>query len=163
MLWNDLIGNRVLLAALIAWFVAQTSKLIIYIIKTKSFDRERIYGAGGMPSSHSCLVCSLTVSTAMVEGLRSTFFALAVIFAFVTIYDALGVRRQAGLHAKTLNKYMRVTRQLQDHVQLRDESDEELCEELDDAELKEFIGHSPLEVMVGSLLGIVIAIIVCIW
>lgn len=158
-----LFENRVLLSALLGWFVAQTAKVIIHMIKTKKFDPERLNGAGGMPSSHSCMVTALTISCAMVEeaGVQSPIFAIALIFAFVTLYDAMGVRWQAGLHARALNKYMREVQELKEDV---DAIDGQLDDDYDDDEpedLKEFIGHKPLEVLVGVMLGIVIAMIVC--
>ncbi len=155
---TDLFGNRVLISILFGWLTAQILKVIISIIKTRLFDSERIYGAGGMPSSHSCMVSALVISIGMTEGIRSAVFALAVAFAFVTIYDSMGVRRQAGLHAKLLNKYIRVTQTLQDHEEELQEPSEEWNEPVD---LKEFIGHNPLEVLVGVLLGIITAIFVC--
>lgn len=155
----DVFGNRVLISIFFGWLIAQGLKVIISVIKTRSFDSERVYGAGGMPSSHSCMVSALAVSIGMTEGVRSAVFALAVAFAFVTIYDAMGVRRQAGLHAKLLNKYIRVTQALQDQEGETQEAAEEWDEPVD---LKEFIGHNPLEVLVGVLLGIMTAIFVCI-
>ena len=130
------------------------------MIQTKTFDPERLHGAGGMPSSHSCMVTALTISTAMTEGVHSTMFALAMVFAFVTLYDAMGVRWQAGLHAKMLNKFMRDTQELKEIEDLRDGVRDEDPEEIED--LKEFIGHRPMEVLVGVLMGIMIAILVCI-
>ena len=149
----ELLHNRVLLSALLGWFVAQTTKVIISVIKTKKFDAERLNGAGGMPSSHSCMVTALTVAIAMMEGADSAAFALAVVFTFVTLYDAMGVRWQAGLHARLLNKYMK---------NLIGGKDIEGDEESDvPGDLKEYLGHKPLEVLVGVLLGILIAMIVC--
>lgn len=155
----DLLMNPVLLSAILGWMVAQTSKVIISIIKTKSFDPERLHGAGGMPSSHSCMVTAMTVATAMTAGVDSPIFAIAVIFSFVTLYDAMGVRWQAGLHAKTLNKVMRQTQKLWEIEDMRDGKQDEESEEIQD--LKEFIGHRPMEVLVGVLIGIVIAVSVC--
>lgn len=154
-----LFENRVLLAALLGWLVAQTAKVIISVIKTKKFDAERLSGAGGMPSSHSCMVTALTISAAMIEGVNSTVFALAVVFAFVTLYDAMGVRWQAGLHARVLNRVMRETQELKEAEDLRDGVRDDEYEEPES--LKEFIGHRPMEVLVGVLLGIVIAMFVC--
>ncbi len=150
----DLLHNRVLIAALLGWFVAQGAKVVISIIKTKKFDPERLNGAGGMPSSHSCMVTALTVSIGMTAGMASPEFALAVIFTFVTLYDAMGVRWQAGLHARLLNKYMRelfLIKKPQDEEEITDEP----------ADLKEYLGHRPIEVLVGVLLGILIAMTVC--
>ncbi len=155
--WSELLQNRVLMSAFLGWLTAQVVKVILSIVKNRSFSVERLYGGGGMPSSHSCMVSALAVSTAMVEGINSTLFALTVAFAFVTIYDAMGVRRQAGIHAKVLNKYAALLEQ-------EDLLDENELEELEgQSTLKELIGHTPMEVMVGAMLGILIAIVVCIF
>lgn len=154
-----LFENSVLLSAILGWFVAQTLKVIIHIIKTKSFDPERLHGAGGMPSSHSCMVTAMTIATAMTDGVNSTMFAITMVFSFVTLYDAMGVRWQAGLHAKVLNRVKRETKELKEIEDMRDGVKDEEYEEIED--LKEFIGHRPMEVLVGVLLGIMIAMFVC--
>ncbi len=156
-----LLENPVLLSAILGWFVAQTAKVIIHMIKTKSFDPERLHGAGGMPSSHSCMVTAMTIATAMTDGVNSTMFAVAMVFSFVTLYDAMGVRWQAGLHAKMLNKVMRDTQELKENEDMRDGVRDNEPEEIKD--LKEFIGHRPMEVLVGVLLGIMIAMAVCLF
>lgn len=148
-----LLQNEVFIAGVLGWFIAQSAKVVITSIKTKSFASERINGSGGMPSSHSCMVTAMTIATAMEEGVDSTFFAIALIFAFVTLHDAMGVRWQAGLHARLLNKYMR-------ELQLDDDDDDE-DDDSNNGDLKEFLGHRPIEVLVGVLLGILIAIAVC--
>ena len=158
---NALFDNPVLLSAILGWFVAQTAKVVIHMIQTRSFDPERLHGAGGMPSSHSCMVTAMTIATAMTNGVNSTMFALAMVFSFVTLYDAMGVRWQAGLHAKMLNKVMRDTQELKEIEDLRDGVKDEETEEIKD--LKEFIGHRPMEVLVGVLLGIMIAMVVCLF
>lgn len=156
-----LFENPVLLSAILGWFVAQTAKVIIHMIKTRSFDPERLHGAGGMPSSHSCMVTAMTIATAMTDGVDSTMFAIAMVFSFVTLYDAMGVRWQAGLHAKMLNMLMRDTQELKEIEDMRDGIKDEETEEIKD--LKEFIGHRPMEVLVGVLLGIMIAMAVCLF
>ncbi|MBQ3069473.1 MAG: divergent PAP2 family protein [Clostridia bacterium] len=148
----SLLCNEVFIAGVLGWFIAQSAKVVITSIKTKSFASERINGSGGMPSSHSCMVTAMTIATAMEEGVDSTFFAIAMIFAFVTLHDAMGVRWQAGLHARLLNKYMR---------EWQEQNDLEEDEDDTPGDLKEFLGHRPIEVLVGVLLGILIAIAVC--
>ena len=103
---EDFFRNRVLFAAGLAWLLAQVFKVLITLIISKKFTPERLWGAGGMPSAHSAMVCALTVSIARFNGVNSAVFALAVMFAFVTMYDAMGVRREAGEHARLLNKYL---------------------------------------------------------
>ena len=92
--------NVILLIALISWGTAQIIKTIIHFIKTKSFKAERLTGAGGMPSAHSATVCATAITTCRVCGICSPEFALAMILAMVVMYDAMGVRRSAGLQAR---------------------------------------------------------------
>ena len=158
---EQLFANRVLLAGILGWFVAQLLKVVIDWLVNGKFNIERISGAGGMPSSHSCMVTAMTVAVAMVEGVDSTLFAMALLIAFITLYDAMGVRWQAGLHARVLNKTVRDVEELKES---QNENDEESPEEEDEHApkgLKEFIGHKPMEVLVGVMLGIVVAILVC--
>ena len=98
--------NKVLFAAILGWFLAQVLKLILTSIATRRLKLERLWGAGGMPSAHSAMVCAMTIAAARFYSINSPAFALAVVFAFVTMYDAMGVRREAGLHARLLNKYL---------------------------------------------------------
>ncbi len=147
--------NDVLSIAIISWFAAQVAKTILYWIKTKRPVLERLTGAGGMPSCHSATVCALTIAVSRVDGIASTEFALALILAMVVMYDAMGVRRAAGLHAKELNRIRKI---LEEHY--GDEADEDEGEngEIEKTkDLKEFLGHTPFEVLGGALLGILIA------
>lgn len=147
-------NNNVLAIVVISWFVAQTLKAILHWMKTKKFSAERLTGAGGMPSCHSATVCSLTIAISRTDGVQSSLFALSIVLAFVVMYDAMGVRRAAGLHAKELNRLKKVL----------DEYDGEVDGKLgefdidseDRKQLKEFLGHTPLEVLGGALLGILI-------
>ena len=153
---EDFFQNRVLFAATLAWLLAQVSKVVLTFILSKKFKPERLWGAGGMPSAHSAMVCALTVSMARFYTINSPVFALAVMFAFVTMYDAMGVRREAGEHAKLLNKYLN-----QLETQNADINGDGVPDrEVDEIDLKEFIGHTPLEVLGGVLLGILVGIII---
>ncbi len=154
--------NVVLIAAVAGWLMAQLIKSLIYSIKNKKFRAERIVGAGGMPSSHSAMVCSLAITTCRVCGITSTEFALAMALALVVMYDACGVRREAGQHAREINHLRKVVDRLDDETveKINDELDQEMDsaeEDPDgDKELKELLGHTPLQVMCGALLGIII-------
>lgn len=152
--------NVVFLVSLISWAAAQLIKAIIYAVKYKTFNPERLFGSGGMPSSHSATVCSMVITVYRMSGINSAVFGLAIVFAIVTMYDAMGVRRAAGLHAKQINRLRHIV----------DEIDEEMLDNIDEKvdesddpdetkELKEFLGHTPLEVIFGALLGIVIGIV----
>lgn len=137
-------GNRIADVVFIAWFIAQFYKVLSCAILEKSFDVRRLWGTGGMPSSHSSTVTSLAASVAIVEGAKSTLFAVALIFAGVVMYDAAGIRRAAGKQAGVLNKIVeKLTHKIE--------------EKIHDENLKELLGHTPFEVLIGAILGIVVA------
>ena len=191
---DELFSNYVLNASLAAWFIAQLIKTIITLVFTKKLVLERMVGAGGMPSAHSATVCALTVSMSRATGISSPEFALAVLFATVVMYDAMGVRRAAGEHAKVINAMLddwddqieEITDKIKNKNKDKDKDldNKEKIEkkeqtsrythkdtykhvnikekdiDLDNVELKEYLGHTPLEVFAGALLGIVVALIV---
>lgn len=132
--------SPVLLIGIAAWAVAQGLKLMIATAVYRKFDIVYLTTGGGMPSSHSALVCSTAVSCGVSAGFDSPVFAVAVVVAFIVMYDAAHVRRETGEQAKVLNYILR--------------NWEELKPEEFDAELKELIGHTPLQVAVGAVLGI---------
>lgn len=153
-------ANPILTVGVISWISAQILKTIHYAVKFKTFNPERITGAGGMPSSHSSLVVSVAIYTLRYEGLGSPAFAFAMILAGVVIYDAMSVRYNAGLHAKELNRLRRVIDEMDDEIsQLSGAEDEDISELAEQKDFKEFLGHTPLEVLAGSLLGILIAMV----
>lgn len=139
---NELLHNSILWTSLLAWFIAQSLKVILVIIFYKKIDLRRFVGSGGMPSSHSALVVSLATSIGFKVGFDSPIFALALTFALVVMYDAAGVRRAAGKQAAVLNE---ILEQLQARKGINEEK------------LKELIGHTPVEVIAGALLGIIIS------
>lgn len=139
----ELAQNRVLWTAMLCWLSAQVIKVILYAVRNRCFSFERLVGAGGMPSSHSATVCGLTVAVGRSCGLDSPMFAIAMIVAAVVMYDATGVRRAAGEQAKVLNRLILE----QDWSQAQ-------------KNLKEFLGHTPLEVLAGAILGIALAFLV---
>ncbi|QXM06028.1 divergent PAP2 family protein [Crassaminicella indica] len=137
--------NEVLYATLLSWFIAQTLKVIITLIKEKRVNLYRFVGSGGMPSSHSSLVMSLSTAIGLKHGWDSTFYALSLAFALIVMYDASGVRRAVGKQAIILNKII---------------EDRQKHKPIGEKRLKELIGHTPVEVLVGAILGIFIANIV---
>ena len=153
-----LLANPILTVGVISWLAAQILKTIHYAVKYRTFEPERITGAGGMPSSHSALVVSVAIYTLRSQGFSSPAFALSMILAGVVIYDAMSVRYNAGLHAKELNRLRKVIDEMDDEIsQLSGEEDEPASELTERRDFKEFLGHTPLEVLAGSLLGIIIA------
>jgi len=141
---NLLLQNQLLMSAIVGWLIAQLLKTFIHMYFTKSFVAERLVGSGGMPSAHSSTVCALSTAAAIQFGLDSFQFAICAIFAIVVMYDALGVRRETGIQAKVINEMM----------ELFNNMDQELST---DERLKELVGHTPLQVLMGAILGIVIA------
>ncbi|MFO7637014.1 MAG: divergent PAP2 family protein [Clostridia bacterium] len=126
----------------IAWVTAQFIKFAIHLFKTRRIDFTKFTGSGGMPSSHTALTVCLATLIGFSEGLRSPLFGLALIFALVVMYDAAGVRRASGKQAKVLNRML-----------YHQKGDDYHLEEV----LKELIGHTPVEVITGAALGILIA------
>ena len=149
--------NYVLTAAVVSWCAAQIIKTLLHFIQTKTFSPERLLGAGGMPSSHSALVCSATVAMCRKCGVGSPEFAMSFLFALVVMYDAMGVRRSAGLHAKEINRLNRIF--VVKGIASDSENDKQ-TESKRKKEFKEYLGHTPFEVLGGALLGILISMII---
>ncbi len=143
-MFNQLINNKFLIIPFALWFAIQTFKVIVDLVKNKRLNVKRIMGAGGMPSSHSAVVTSLATLIGKEEGLDSPIFALSVIFAFVVMYDAAGVRRAAGKQASLLNKIIETPGLTGVQVSER---------------LVEVLGHTPFQVFVGALIGIIAGLI----
>lgn len=141
----DILSNNILQTALISWAVAQLIKAIIALIKYRRFDFTRLFGSGGMPSSHSAFTVSLAVAVGLNTGFNSVEFAITAAFAIVVMYDATGVRRSAGEQAKILNRIV--------------ESLGQKNISQTGKRLKELLGHTPLEVFAGAILGIIIGIV----
>lgn len=138
----DLLDNRALIAGLLAWALAQGIKLPIHYARAREWDWSLLFLAGGMPSSHSALVTAVAHGIGLTAGFDSAAFALSAALAMIVIYDATGIRRQAGLHAEMLNALFKDL--LEGHP-LRGE------------QLREVLGHSPAEALAGMLLGLTIS------
>ena len=143
---QDLLENRILIAALAGWAITQAIKAILYTIVNREFKLERLVGSGGMPSSHAATVCAMSAAVVKHFGLASFEFAIAFILTSVVLHDARGVRQEAGKQAVTITAII-------DHL-----IKEGKIIELPEWELKELIGHTPLQVLVGSLMGIGIGV-----
>ena len=146
--FSELFSNELFVSAAIAWFVAQLLKTIIHTLVTKDFSIERMYGSGGMPSSHSSTVTALATTAYLIYGAASSEFAISAILAIIVMYDARGVRRETGIQAKVLNDLIELLKDVHNELMSMDDK------------LKEFVGHTPLQVIAGALLGIAISCIV---
>ncbi|MBU3958287.1 MAG: divergent PAP2 family protein [Candidatus Omnitrophica bacterium] len=144
-IFNQIIKNKVFMTTLFAWAVAQTIKVSIGVIREKRFDFRWFIGTGGMPSSHATGASCLTTAIGLEYGFNSIYFALAASFAIIVMFDAQGVRRAAGKQAHILNKVM---------------EDIYWQGRIQENRLRELIGHTPVEVIVGFLLGIIIALLI---
>jgi len=138
--------NKIIIIAFIAWILNQSLKMIIFYITEKKWDIRRFTGAGGMPSTHSALSVCVATTIGLKEGWESPLFALAIVISFIIMADAAGVRREAGEQAKVLNK---IILEFFEEIKLKDKR------------LKELVGHTPFEVIVGAFMGIVMAWILC--
>ena len=143
----DLFSNRILMTAVTAWFIAQVLKTCIHIFLTKELVLERLIGSGGMPSSHSATVCALAASCCYVYGPGSFEFAVTLIMAIIVMHDAMGVRRETGIQARLLNEMMKIFEEMGKGKAFTVDT------------LKEFVGHTPLQVLMGAILGILVAVI----
>ena len=138
--------NEILTVSLLSWFVAQVLKTIINFVLLGRFQLERMWGDGGMPSAHSATVTAMVIATARSEGIHSAIFAVAAVVAIITMHDAMGVRRETGEQAKVLNKM------LEQWIEVPEKNNPFL----QNMHLKEMVGHTPLQVMAGFALGILV-------
>lgn len=140
----EVVTNKIFQTTMLAWLTAQGIKIITALALTKRFNFKLLLGTGGMPSAHAAGVSALAISVGKVAGFASPLCIATLIFAFITMFDAQGVRRAAGAQAATLNKMME---EIYFNKGIRQER------------LKELLGHTPVEVFAGALLGITLAFI----
>ena len=145
----DAFTNAAILVPVIAWITAQVLKTVIYSVMYRKFSWHRMFGDGGMPSAHSATVSSLAIIVGDMCGFNSPIFGFAVMFAVVVMHDAVGVRRETGKQAVTILTIADVINNYLDEHDLN----------LKTEKLKVLVGHTPLQVVLGSVLGVVIAII----
>jgi len=139
---RTLFSNPYFSSSFWAWFIAQTLKVILTLVKERKLDLYRFVGSGGMPSSHSAMVMGLSTAIGLKMGWDSLEYALALIFSLITMYDASGVRRAVGKQAIILNQMIK---------------DKQQNKQIEERQLKELVGHTPIEVIAGAILGIAIA------
>ena len=144
--WNGLIHNELLMSALTSWFVAQVLKTLIHLWVNKKLVLERLVGSGGMPSSHSATVCALATSAGIRYGATSPAFAISAVLAVIVMYDARGVRRETGKQAVVINEMIELFEKMNGEAPVEEK-------------LKEFIGHSPLQVTMGAILGVIVGVV----
>ncbi len=139
---NHSLGNLILALSVMAWAIAQILKVVVVLVRKHRLDFRNILSSGGMPSSHSAFVCACAAATGNLYGWSSALFAVAAVVAIVVMYDASHVRKAAGEQAKILNYMM--------------EHWTEMKPELFGKELKELLGHTPIQVFAGAVLGVAV-------
>lgn len=142
----SIIHNFPLVAALLAIILAQVIKVPLFLLTHRAWNPQIAFSTGGMPSSHSAAVCSLTTAIAWDTGVSSTGFAIGVVVSAITMFDAAGIRRHAGIHASFINRLMSVVR-----------ANEQEGNNHNHQALKEMLGHRPIEVIAGAVFGVVIS------
>jgi uncharacterized protein len=145
-LLHALFANRPLMSAALAWLIAQLLKTLIFAYLEKQVNWRRMVETGGLPSAHSALVVGLAAGVGLHDGCNSTLFAICLVYSLVVMYDAIGIRREAGKHADLLNELLMIS-VIKDLYKQREK-------------LKELLGHTPVEVFAGALLGILTALVV---
>ena len=140
-MFSDIFRNHLLMNALLAWATAQILKFFIYLAVNRTIDWKRLTGDGGMPSGHSATVTALEVTSGLEYSCASPAFAVCVVLAIIVMHDAMGVRREAGRHAKAINELLETLSSQQEP----------------DVKLKEFLGHTPMQVCCGAVLGFAVA------
>ena len=142
---TDVFQNSIFVSAALGWLIAQVLKTLIHFIINKKFLMERMVGSGGMPSSHSSTVCAMAAAAGMEYGGGSFEFAVTVMLAIIVMYDAMGVRRETGKQGRGLNEMLEIFLNMGNEIS-------------PEAKLKELVGHTPLQVLMGAILGIIIAV-----
>ena len=136
---SEFVGNQVLIISASTWGITQFLKVLVILVHERRLAWNYFFTSGGMPSAHSATVCALCTSIAMTVGIDSIFFSIAAVLAVIVMYDAAGIRQSVGQQSVIINRIVRTQKVEVEH------------------DLREFIGHTPLQVVVGALLGILIA------
>lgn len=144
----DFVLNPCVTVPLVAWLLAQITKTVINFCVTKEFRAERLWGDGGMPSCHSAIVSALVMTIGFIEGFGSSVFAVSFILACIVMHDATGVRRETGKQAVTIKRL----------AELANDAIVDPDERIRTEKLKELVGHTPLQVIVGGIFGALVAI-----
>lgn len=140
--FEGMLANQIFACAFVSWFIAQALKVILTLLKDRRFDIQRMFGSGGMPSSHTSSVMGLSTAVGLTHGWETSLYAVSLMFSLIVMYDASGVRRSVGKQATLLNN---IIEDLYKHHHVEQER------------LIELVGHTPIEVLAGAVLGIVVA------
>lgn len=154
--WNELLTNRVLIAGISGWATAQVLKAILYTILNREFSLERLFGDGGMPSGHSATVSAMAMMSLLHYGVGSFEFAVTAMLAIIVMHDAMGVRLETGKQAEVINELRGLLEEIIDDFHTEETLDKKFQKVFSEEKLKEYVGHTPIQVAAGCILGILI-------
>ena len=156
-LLNELLANRVLIAGITGWATAQVIKAILYAILNRDFSIERLFGDGGMPSGHSATVSAMAMMSLLHYGVGSFEFAISTMLAIIVMHDAMGVRLETGKQAEVINELTALFEEIMDEFSNKEDTLEKKFQKVfSEEKLKEYVGHTPIQVIAGCLLGLFI-------
>lgn len=153
---NELLANRVLLAGITGWASAQVIKAILYAILNKEFRLERLFGDGGMPSGHSATVSAMVMMALLHYGVGSFEFAITTMLAIIVMHDAMGVRLETGRQAEVINELTALFEEVVDEFNAEETLEKKFQKVFSEDKLKEYVGHTPIQVIAGCLLGLLV-------
>ena len=154
--WNELLANRVLVAGITGWASAQVIKAILYAVLNKSFSIERLFGDGGMPSGHSATVSAMAMMSLMHYGVSSFEFAVSTMLAIIVMHDAMGVRLETGRQAEVINELTALFEEIADDFNNEETWEKKFKKVFSEEKLKEYVGHTPIQVIAGCILGFIV-------
>lgn len=155
-LWNELLTNRVLIAGITGWASAQVIKAILYAILNRDFSIERLFGDGGMPSGHSATVSAMAMMSLLHYGVGSFEFAISTMLAIIVMHDAMGVRLETGRQAEVINELTALFEEIADDFNNEETWEKKFQKVFSEDKLKEYVGHTPIQVIAGCVLGLLI-------
>lgn len=158
---NELLSNRILMAGITGWATAQVVKAVLYMILNKEFSIERLFGDGGMPSGHSATVSAMATMSCLYYGIGSFEFAISAMLAIIVMHDAMGVRLETGKQAEIINELTVLLEEIIDDFNNEETLEKKFKKVFSEEKLKEYVGHTPIQVIAGCLLGILVGMLLC--
>lgn len=153
---NELLANRVLIAGIAGWASAQVVKAILYTVLHREFRLERLFGDGGMPSGHSATVSAMAMMSLLHYGIGSFEFAISTMLAIIVMHDAMGVRLETGKQAEVINELTSLIDEIVDDFTTEKTLEKKFQKVFSEDKLKEYVGHTPIQVIAGCLLGLLV-------
>ena len=154
--WSELIANKVLIAGISGWASAQVIKAFLYAVLNRKFSIERLFGDGGMPSGHSATVSAMAAMALLHYGVGSFEFAISAMLAIIVMHDAMGVRLETGKQAEVINELTTLFEEIVNEFNAEDTWEKKFQKVFSEDKLKEYVGHTPIQVIAGCILGIII-------